>query len=500
MEIVSQPANVLFIIADQFRWDCLGAYGNPVIETPNLDRLAAEGASFDGCFVQTSPCGPSRMSIFTSRYLCSTRAVNNEVPLIDAHENLGQHMRDAGRAPAVMGYMDYAVDPRILPDEDARSHMPSMENFLPGWEVVYKHEYDSPEYFAYLRNKGYPPELCCHEAIYSPNVPPEGPGDRLAMRYPAHYKTEDSEGAYLTDRAREFVTERAGTGWVLSLNYIKPHPPHICSAPYNDYYDPDDMPAPNRTVAELESDHPYLRHVRTDPAYPEDAVLAQFRSVYYGMITELDAELGRLFETLRETGQWDDTLIVFTSDHGECLGDHYFTDKPHFYDETMRVPFIVRDPSPEADATRGQGLGGFVEAIDSAPTILEFLGVPIPDRFQGVSVLGRVRGEAVAPIKNEVHFEFDFRHFYRDDPSVDPDTCHLWVLRDERYKYVQFGREDLPAMLFDLQADPGEQHNLADDPAHAATALAYAQRMLRWRIRHEDQRMVHWLEERRSGK
>ena len=171
------------------------------------------------------------------------------------------------------------------------------------------------------------------------------------------------------------------------------------------------------------------------------------------------------------------------------MGDHYLTGKGQLFDGTMRVPLIVRDPSPEADVTRGQQLDGFVESIDHAPTMLEYLGVPIPDRFQGTSVLGRVRG--VGEGKTEIHYEKDIRgelvHIVDD-----PDRALMWVVRDCDYKYVQFGDETIPPLLYDLKADPDEFHNLADDPAHMPTVLTYCQKLLRWRMKHEDQRMIHW--------
>lgn len=484
-----KPLNVLFILADQFRSDSLGCVGHPVVKTPNLDMLAQSGVFFKQCFVQTAPCGPSRMCMYTSRYPCSHRSVGNKVPLVDAHENLGMYLRAAGYKPAQMGYQDYAVDPRILPPDDVRTYKPNYDNFLPGWDNLLDHEYDSKEYFAYLREKGYPEALCNHDAIHKPNVPPEGPGDHLAIRFPAHYKEEDCECRFLTNLAMDYVQAHSQGGWVLNLNYIKPHPPRICSAPYNDMYDPADMPAATRREAELQSDHPYLSRIHRKPDLVAERDLRETQANYWGMITELDTSLGLLFDSLKKTGQWENTLIVFSSDHGEYLGDHYLTGKGQLYDGTMRVPLIVRDPSPEANGTRGQLVDGFVESIDHAPTILDFLGVPIPDRFQGTSVLGRVRGAGEG--KAEIHYEKDIRGEVAD-LVADPDCRLLWVVRDDEYKYVQFADEAIPPLLFDLKADPGEFHNLADDVVHMPTVLRYCQKLLRWRMKHEDQRMTHW--------
>jgi len=488
--VATRPLNVLFIIADQFRPDCLGVAGNPVIQTPNLDALARGGTLFKKCFVQTAPCGPSRMCIYTGRYLCSTRAVDNKTPLIDAEENLAMALREGGYAPGIIGYNDYAVDPRILPPDDPRTRKLSYDNFLPGFDLVLRHEYDSPEYFESLRRKGYPEALLSHAEVHKPNVPPEGPGDHLPLRYPARYRAEDSEGRFVTEVAVDYLRARRDGGWFLSVNYIKPHPPRICAAPYNDMYDPADMPAPNRRPEELRSTNLYLRQVYRHPQLVPERDLRETQANYYGMITELDASLGLLFEALRDSGQWDRTLIVFSSDHGEYLGDHYLTGKGQFYDETMRVPLIVRDPSPEADATRGRQLDQFVESVDLAPTMLEFLGLPVPDRFQGRSVLGQARGKGQS--KPEIFYEKDFRSEMKSIPGQDPDRCLLWVVRDDAYKLVQFADEAMPPFLFDLRRDPGEQRNLAEDPAHVPVLLEYSQRLLRWRMRNEDQRMERW--------
>lgn len=487
--------NVLFIIADEFRADCLGAAGNPLIQTPNLDALAREGVLFRKAFVQATPCGPSRMCTYTGRYLCSTNAVDNMTPLAEADDNLAMHLRRHGRDPGIMGYNDYAVDPRILPEGHPHKTALNYEHFLPGFEVVLKHEYDCPAWYEDLKRKGYPPEICNRKRMYAPDVPPEGPGDHLPEHYPARYKAEDSEAQFVTGRAIDYCTERKGEGWSLSLNYIKPHGPNICPAPYHAMYDPAAMPPATRRPEERNA-HPYWRRlaVNTNDQLLKEHELREFQACYYGMISELDACLGWLFQMLKDTGQWDHTLIIFTSDHGEHLGDHYLTGKAHFYDSNMHVPYILRDPSPEADATRGRQLDLFVEAIDTAPTVCEFLGIPSHERFQGRSVLDLVHGRPGAVVRPRVYHEF---YYYtslsaEERRATRPEACRLWVVRDDAYKYVQFGEEAMPPILFDLCADPQELHNLADRPEYAAVVARYCQHLIRWRIRNEDMRMERW--------
>ena len=487
--------NVLWIIADEFRADCLGAAGHPLIQTPHLDALAREAALFSDCYVQTAPCGPSRMCIYTGRYACSTGCLDNMTPLAGAEDNIGAHLRAHAHQPAIMGYNDYAIDPRILPESHPCTRALSYDHFLPGFDVPYKHEYDSPEWYAYLRGKGYPPEQCNRDSMYAPSVPPEGNGGHLDMHFPARYHAEDSEAQFLTGKAIEYVTAMRDSGWFLSLNYLKPHGPNICAAPYHAMYDPATVPPAVRRPEEREDTHPYLRRMTLycNDQLVDERDLREFRACYYGMISELDACLGRLFEALKRSGQWDNTLIVFTSDHGEHLGDHYLLGKSHYFDAALRVPLIIRDPAPAADATRGRRLDGFCEAIDIAPTLCEYLGAPSHPRFQGRSLLPRVHAGPGAAPKPRIHFEFFYYNLLDpDERPANPETCRLWLVRDERYKYVEFGEEDVPPLLFDMRSDPHEFDNLAAHPQYAPAIAEYCRHLIHWRIRNEDNRMEQW--------
>ena len=504
------PTNLLFIIADMFRADCLGCTGNPVIRTPNLDRLAAAGTAFTHCFVQTAPCGPSRSCIYTGRYLCSTRSLHNRTPLADAEQNFGYALREAGFRPALIGYNDYAVDPSILPAGDPRTRSPSYDNILPGFDCPYFHPSDSPDYFRWLRDRGYSESLLNPQAIHRPAVPPEGPGPHVDAHFPAQYRREHSEGRYLTERAIEFLRcERhshgqsaargSAAGWVLSLNYVKPHPPYVCADPYHRRYDPASVPSAVQRLDELRPRHRYLRMLRAAQPPMERELstdaqrLAELRAAYYGMVSELDENLGVLFDALQGAGEWERTFIVFTSDHGHCLGDHYLHGAEHFYDGAMRVPLIVRDPSPRADATRGALLDALVESIDVAPTMLAALGVEPPDRYAGRSLLGLLHGDPRYRLREHVHFEYDYRPTaVRRDPDADPDEHLYWVLRGRDYKYIQFADPDMPPILFDLRVDPDELDDVACRPHYAPRITAACQTLLRWRMVNEDQRMARW--------
>jgi len=207
-------------------------------------------------------------------------------------------------------------------------------------------------------------------------------------------------------------------------------------------------------------------------------------------MTEVDHHVGRLVARLKETGQYDDTLILFASDHGEQLWDHWLLGKQAYFDQSFHVPLIVR--APGAKAARGGRVDQFTENVDLLPTILDCLGLPIPEQCDGASVHPFLRGESPEDWRSEVHFELDFRDAAHRRPQAElglrADQCSLAAVRDERFKYIHFAA--LPPLLFDLQDDPDERHNLARDPAHAAVVLDYAQKMLSWRLSHADRALT----------
>ena len=211
------------------------------------------------------------------------------------------------------------------------------------------------------------------------------------------------------------------------------------------------------------------------------------------MMTEIDDQIGRLIAHLKESGAWERTLIVFTSDHGEQLGDHWMMSKFSYYEQTFHIPLIIRDPRAASDPGRGGTIDEFSENVDVMPTILEWLGLEVPTACDGVSLLPFCQGGEVQDWRAEAHAAFDFRYF----PGLDggrelglaPDQCSANLIRDKRYKYVHF--TGLPPLFFDLEADPHEFHNLADDPAHHQLVLEYAQKMLSWRMNHDDRTLAN---------
>ncbi len=484
----SHRGNVLFVTVDQWRGDCLGVLDHPVVRTPHLDRLASEGVLFARHYAQAAPCGPSRASLHTGQYLMNHRSVANGTPLDARFTNVAFEARGVGYDPVLFGYTDASPDPRVLAPDDPR--LRTYEGVLPGFRAVVDLKESLLPWGEWLRGHGYavPEDV---RAMYEPVSD--------APDAPVAYRAEHSEAAFLTGEVLRYVDEQGDRPWFVHAAYIRPHPPFIAPEPYNTMFDPSAMPPPVRraTAADEGAVHPLLpgailmAEALDGPV--DDESVGQRRATYFGMMAEVDAQLGRLFDGLRARGAWEHTLVVLTSDHGEQLGDHWLSEKLGWFDQSFHVPLLVRDPRPAADATRGAvRREHFTENVDVMPTLLDWIDAPVPAQCDGRSVLPFVHGAVPTRWRDAAFWEWDFRDPIGRQPEsllgVTSEQCALCVLRDERGKYVHFS--GLPPLFYDLERDPEELENRAGDPRYAATVLEYAQRMLSHRMEHSDQTLT----------
>ena len=316
---------------------------------------------------------------------------------------------------------------------------------------------------------------------------------------------EETRDAFVNKAALTYLSAEADD-WFVHVGYFRPHPPLFAPEPYNRLYDPADVPMPLRadTREQEACQHPYLAYElshmeglpdyrllpRDDPAH-YDADLRQMLATYCGLITKVDMFLGRIIAHLKESGAYDRTLIVVTSDHGTQLGDHWMFSKRGYFDQSFHVPLIVRDPRRAADGARGRVVDALTEGVDVMPTILDWLGLEVPRQCDGRSVLPFCHGDRPA-WRDAAHWEYDFRDVA--DPAMERalgirmDQAALSVIRDERYKYVHFA--GLPPLFFDRDADPHEFTNCVDDPAYTSRVLEYAQKMLSWRMVNDDRTLT----------
>ena len=240
--------------------------------------------------------------------------------------------------------------------------------------------------------------------------------------------------------------------------------------PYNTLYDPDDGPDFQRAESPRQETaaHPFLDYVigrqKRGKFLPgmkgkvssfSDEDFRAIRALYYGMISETDAQLGRIWQAIRKAGAWDDTIIILTSDHAEMMGDHFMLGKGGFFDQSFHIPLIVRDP--RLRKTAGSVVDKFTEAVDVMPTLLELLDTEIPAHLDGRSLAPFLRGKQPSDWRDAAHWEFDFRSIEKGSAErhfgLKPQQCNLSVIRGEKWKYVHFGG-GLPPLLFDLESIP----------------------------------------------
>ena len=494
---------ILFIVIDQLRADCVRGALADAIDLPHLRALMAESVTFSRHYTVTVPCGPARASLLTGLYAMNHRSVRNGTPLDATLDTLPKALRKAGCEPLLFGYTDTSADPRGRPADDPA--LKSYEGVMPGFtELLVMQWQTSYPWIASLAAKGYELPPAGSWDLYRP-ISPE-PSRPAAITDPALYRAEDSDTAFLTDQVIAALSVRQDVPWCAHVNYIRPHPPFVAPAPYNVMYAPNALPKP---AAALSVPEEWAMHPVIDAAFakPDRSSLAigfdlpwdgmtveqtqDLRAVYLGLVTEVDAAVGRLIESLKASGQDDDTLIVVTSDHGEMLGDHWLWGKECPYDPAFHVPLIIRDPRRRE--TAGQVVEAFTESIDIAPTLLDWLGEESPLVFNGRSLLSFLEGKVPDGWRDYVFAELDLGDperptIYQERLNLPMSRCNLSILREERMKYVHVNG-GLPPLLFDMIDDPFETRDLARDSAYAPELLRLARRMIDHRMTHADHRL-----------
>lgn len=489
--------NVLFITLDQYRGDCVGALGHPLVETPNLDRLVHEGVSFTRHFANTAPCGPSRATLYTGLYALNHRSVGNGTPLDARLTNIALEARALGYEPALFGYTDTSVDPRTVPDDDPR--LRTYEGVLAGFDPVLDFPSDPlTPWLPWLAERGYEIPDQPHQ-VYEP-ADVALPASRGATWRPARYAAEHTESAFLTDHLLGWLAAQDGP-WFAHASYLRPHPPYLAPDPWHDRYDPADVPDPVgcATREQEAAMHPLAeRAIRFVGAPESELDRRQLAATYFGMIGEVDHQVGRVLDHLEVSGQLEDTLVVLTSDHGEMLNDHWLTEKLAWWPESYHVPLLVRDPRAPA-AVRGRRVHAVTEHVDVAPTLVEWLGGDVPHTWDGRSLLPFLDAEDAVPAdwRTEAHWQWDFRNpvtqSYERKIGATCDEMAMDVLMTDRWLYVHLGPRQLPDLLFDLHADPHLTEDRVGDPTCAAALSDCRGALLSWRMRHAERTLVNQL-------
>ena len=473
--------NILFIMCDQLRADYLSCFGHPTLKTPNLDALAAKGVLFERAYVQSPVCGPSRMSYYTGRYVHSHGASWNFVPLKVGEMTIGDHLRPLGVQSAIVGKTHMRADlsgmARLGIDPNSKIGRRIGEcGFDPYERDDGIHPYSGhdpePAYNQYLREQGFEGDNPWEEWA---NATVDDEGNIRSgwfLKYSnkaARIPDEHSETPYITRRAMDFINEAGNQPWCMHLSYIKPHWPYIAPEPYAGMFKPSDALPVVRSEEEKHNPHPVyeaMMHHRVSQTFSRDEVRETVLCGYMGLIKQIDDQLGLLFSFMEERGLMDNTMIVFTSDHGDYMGDQWMGEKDLFHEPVIRVPLIVYDPDPRADCTRNTRNKALVEAVDLAPTFLDAYGGPaVPHIMDGRSLRPLLFGEQPKDWRQTVICEYDYA-FQDSRIELNTKARQAWMrmIFDGRWKYVLF--ENYRPMLFDLQKDPNEFHDLGESQEH----------------------------------
>ncbi len=497
---MSKKRKILVIISDQLRADCVEGALAAHINLPNITALRKDAVTFTKHFSVTNPCGPSRASIFTGKYAMNHRSIRNGTPMADGITNIAREMRKSGYDPMLYGYTDTSLDPRTRHPNDP--DLKTEESLLPGFrEVLEMRLQESYPWRAYLKSKGYdlPEYADFYDAISPDPARPARPDD------PPFYSAEHSDTAFLTNSLIHDLSVRADQDWFAVATYIRPHPPLVAPEPYNKMYDPAGLPMPARLASpdDQAEVHPFMVGALNAPKMQNvvrgcevdatnDADVQVLRSVYLGLATEVDTHIGRIIDFLKETGQYDDTVIVLMADHGETLGDHHLWGKQNPYEGAYHIPLIIRDPHNPAQ--HGTVVDAFTESVDFTPTVLDMVGQAVPAGMDGVSLKPFLEGTPPEKWRDAVHLELDFGEpteitKWQKTTGASVHEANLAILREARFKLIHFNG-GLAPLLFDLESDPDELVNLADDPAHASTLLRLTQKLLNHRMRHSDRTLA----------
>lgn len=494
--------NVLWIMADQLRFDYLSCYGHPHLHTPHIDALASRGVRFDRAYVQSPVCGPSRMSAYTGRYVRSHGSTWNGMPLRVGEPTLGDHLRDAGARAVLVGKTHMIADREGMAwlGIDPQSEI-GVRRSECGFEPFERDDGlhpDSPRqkwsaYDDYLVAHGYQSDNPWEDFA---NSGLDEDGELLSAwllknsRLPANVPEEHSETAYMTDRAIDFMEAAKADGrpWVCHLSYIKPHWPYIVPAPYHDMYDESHIVDPVRSEAERQTQHPLMRaylEARVCRSFSRDHVRTHVIPAYMGLIKQLDDNLGRLFAWMDETGLSENTIIAFTSDHGDYMGDHWMGDKDFYHEMAVKVPLIISDPRPAADAARGTVSDALVEMIDLAPTFMNALGCEAkPHVIEGRDLTPLLHGTEGFSRKYVIsEHDYHWSEMARE-LKVSQENAHTTMIFDGRWKYIHC--EGFAPVMFDLETDPDEFDDIGRStaPEHIEIRRSLEAALLRWATRH----------------
>jgi len=461
---MAKRPNVLWLMSDQHNANCAGYAGHPLVRTPNLDRIASRGVDFTQAFANNPICSPSRICFMTGQYMRTHRMFGNdhsEYPKPNP-DTLACVFRRYGYQGGLFGKSHMVR--RWDEDGFERIRYTDMTDAL----------HDDPmtlHYFRYLVDKGL-------ADYYEDGALRPGQEHTLDGSGPAGLPYEHSIERFTGEETLRFLRERdRDRPFFAHMTFQRPHAPIAPPKEYFDLYDPEDVTLPENAVDYFEnrfaSKPDFMRRTLENGcgyplADPDPRRLKRCLASYYALITLIDMEIGRVLDLLEEAGDLDNTVIVYTADHGDFAGEHGLFHKNFgIYDAVQRIPFLLSWPG----GLRGTRCEGLVESVDLFPTLCELCDVPIPENREGASMVPMAQGERAG--KDAVFCEWDWWRLRRKVSAI----------RTPQHRLVFYGGEE-GGELYDHAADPGETRNLWDAPGYVSERLQLLERLLAFTLKY----------------
>lgn len=429
---MSERPNILLITTDQQRWDAVGGTGPAFLRTPHFDHLCREGVRFNRAYSDCPLCVPARRTIMTGQHAHTHGMTENAVSVpVDPSATLPGRLTAAGYQSMAIGKMHF---------HPQRYRQGFQEMILPD------------DYYREMARKGGAQPMR------------HGLGQNEITPTMSTVPETETLTSWIAERSVDFITHRRDPSvpFFLWTSFSKPHPPLDPPEPYYSMYRDANIPDPVCGDWARREDCPVaLRRMweRMDgDRSPE--IIREARAAYYGLVSQIDFNLGRIFAALRASGQWKNTIILFASDHGEYLGDHGGMWKGFFHESSARVPFVLRLPPTAPWSSSDRTVDDLVCLVDIYPTLLGAAGIDVPADVDGVNMLPAVR-EVRTPKPRWVVSVF----------ATDVEHCYQLAITDGRWKYLWFP-EGAAEQLFDVESDPSELHNRATDTDAAAIKSA----------------------------
>lgn len=488
---MSKKPNILLITSDQQHWNTIGAF-NDEIRTPNLDRLVREGTVFNRAYCPNPTCTPSRASIITGQYPSQHGAWTLGTKLLEDRRCVGEDFSEAGYRTALIGKAHF--QPLRSTEE-----YPSLEAYPVLQDLEFWDGFEGPFYgFDHVelaRNHTNEAHVGQHYALWMEEkgcanwrdyfLPPTGTMDRsVTYKWPIpeqyHYNT------WIAERTNNLLEQYRDedSPFFLWASFFDPHPEYLVPEPWDTMYDPESLTIPGLTPGEHDANPPHFGKTQEDNPDFSDLLESGYGihgyrshlyyeygdkfkltnddrkkivSTYYGMISMMDRDIGKILDKLDALGLAENTIVVFTTDHGHFFGQHGLQAKGGFhYEDLIRLPFIVRYPGQVPACATSNAIQSLV---DLAPTLLSLCGLPVPHVMTGVDQSGVWKGVCGSA---RDHAICEFRH--------EATTIHQKTYVDQRYKITVYYNQTY-GDLFDLLEDPDELRNLWDDPAHLALKM-----------------------------